>query len=256
MQGGCRDVGMRRIILCAAIGVTLLTMGLPGEARALTLGPTAPPASFGVSAPVSETAFNTDAPAGVQLTAPANGVITRFRTAADEPVTLRVLRKSGANYIGAGTGPQVTPLGTGIVVTTETHLPIAMGDTIGIDAPAGTQIGGFSVGTTWAVSATQPPVPDGGPPQPAGSFGPAFVYVNADFEPDEDGDGFGDVSQDQCLGQGGTSNGCLPPAAVPTAAPTGRQAAAIKKCKKKAKKKHWSKKQLKKCKKQANKLPV
>ena len=40
--------------------------------------------------------------------------------------------------------------------------------------------------------------------------------LNADVEPDADADGFGDETQDQCLGQAGPDNGCPAP---DTAAP-------------------------------------
>ena len=46
---------------------------------------------------------------------------------------------------------------------------------------------------------------------PGGTFGGQIVPLNADLEPDADGDGYGDESQDQCPGESGPSSGCLPP---------------------------------------------
>jgi hypothetical protein len=193
-------------VFCAAIAAGA-TMAIPAKAGALTtLGPTAPPAAFNLSAGSDQTYFNTAAPPGAQLTAPADGVMTRFRTAANKTVTPRIIRKSGANYIGAGTGPQVPALGTGIQVTTETHMPIAAGDTIGMDLPAGTTGGGGASG--WTLTFTQPAVPDGGPPQPGFVVVGDLAYVNADFELDNDQDKFGDETQDKCVGTAGTTNGC------------------------------------------------
>ncbi len=40
----------------------------------------------------------------------------------------------------------------------------------------------------------------------------ALVNIAAVVEPDADGDGFGDETQDKCLGAAGSSNGCPPPA--------------------------------------------
>ena len=41
---------------------------------------------------------------------------------------------------------------------------------------------------------------------------PALVNIAAVVEPDADGDGFGDESQDKCVGVAGATNGCPPPA--------------------------------------------
>jgi hypothetical protein len=234
-------------MLCAVVGVGLV-ISAPGDAEALTLGPTAPPAVLNAgSGGSAQTLFNVTAPLGVQLTAPVDGVITRFRTAANKPVTLRIVRKVGADYTGAGTGPQVPGLATGTVVTTETRLPIAAGDTIGLDVPPSTAFGGSASG--WTFAYTLPPVPDGGAPQAVNNFPGVLAYVNADFELDADGDLFGDESQDRCLGTSGSDQGCPP--AVPSSQPTGQRAAALKKCKKK----HTAKAR-KRCRKKANLLPV
>jgi hypothetical protein len=45
--------------------------------------------------------------------------------------------------------------------------------------------------------------------------GSGKLDVSAVLEPDADGDGFGDESQDQCLGQSGTEAGCSPPSPDP-----------------------------------------
>jgi hypothetical protein len=74
-----------------------------------------------------------------------------------------------------------------------------------------------------------------------------FRNQSADLEPDADGDGFGDETQDQCLGTAGSQNGCAA-ASAPVAPPA---PAKKKKCKK-HKKKHSAssaKKKKKKCKK-------
>jgi hypothetical protein len=74
------------------------------------------------------------------------------------------------------------------------------------------------------------------------------VNVSATLEPDADADGFGDETQDQCVGSAGPQSGC---AAAVASTPTGQRAAALKKCKKEK-----SKKARKKCRKKAKKLPV
>jgi hypothetical protein len=214
---------VRLKILCGVIAVGAM-IAIPVKATALTtLGPTAPPAAFNVGTGGSaQTDFNTVAPAGIQLTAPANGIITRFRTAADKTATLRIIRKSGANYIGAGTGPEVPALGAGVQVTTETHMPIAAGDTIGMNLPAGAILGGTETG--WTLTLIFPPIPDGGPPQPASnSFGGWLAFVSADFELDEDHDNFGDDTQDKCVGSAGPFNGCPSTVVIDTAKQKGKK---------------------------------
>jgi hypothetical protein len=181
-------------------------MAIPAKAGALTtLGPAGPPPFLTTAAGSDQTYWNIAAPPGVQLTAPANGVLTRFRTASNGTVTLRVIAKSGANYVGAGTGPQVPPLGNGIQVTTETHMPIAAGETIGIDLPAGTLGAASASGWTFDFADT---LADGGPPQAGSPVADYLAYVSADFELDNDQDKFGDDTQDKCLGTPGQFNGC------------------------------------------------
>jgi hypothetical protein len=41
------------------------------------------------------------------------------------------------------------------------------------------------------------------------------INVSATLEPDADGDGFGDETQDQCPGEAGTQNGCVPDTSPP-----------------------------------------
>jgi hypothetical protein len=49
-------------------------------------------------------------------------------------------------------------------------------------------------------------------------LGQELVNIAAVVEPDADGDGFGDETQDKCIGVGGPDNGCpVPPVAVPPA---------------------------------------
>ena len=74
------------------------------------------------------------------------------------------------------------------------------------------------------------------------------------IEPDADGDGYGDETQDLCPTNASTAGACNPPVVEPER--TGERAAALRQCKKKAKKKDWSKKRLKKCRASAQKLPL
>jgi hypothetical protein len=136
-----------------------------------------------------------------------------------------------------------------------TRVPVVGGELLGLRAENAGGIHGSGSGTDVAAALS------GGDPAPGetrnvtGAGGNTLVNVSAVLEADADDDDFGDETQDQCLGQAGTSNGCPPPGISPTAAPTGKRAAALKKCKKKFSGKAKAKKR-KKCIKKAKKLPV
>ena len=140
------------------------------------------------------------------FTAPSDGVIVRWRVrgaVTTGQFTLRVLRKAGTSFTGAGTGSTETvPPGVESVFTT--RLPIKQGDYIGFDLPGavGTpsvqrRLGASATGASWDF--WSPPLVDGAPPRaPNLAFGTDSVIYNADIEPDADADGFGDETQDNC----------------------------------------------------------
>ena len=149
--------------------------------------------------------------------APNDGVISKFRIRAYGPggigtpasVTFRVAdigltNPDSAQATAVGTGPTVTIAGTGEVEEFTGRLPVKRGNHLTIDttdAHAVYETGGnkFSYG-----------------------FGPVLVegvqrtsttpvgelLVAAVVEPDADGDGYGDETQDRCVGESGSDNGC------------------------------------------------
>ena len=149
--------------------------------------------------------------------APNAGVISKFRIRAYGPggvgtpasVTFRVADISltnpdSAQATAVGTGPTVTIAGTGEVEEFPGRLPVRRGNHLAIDttdAHAVYETGGnkFSYG-----------------------FGPVLVegvqrtsttpvgelLVAAVVEPDADGDGYGDETQDRCVGESGSDDGC------------------------------------------------
>jgi hypothetical protein len=183
--------------------------------------------------------------------APFDGVIVRWRIYGFTPVTLRVLRPAGGGaYIGVGSSATEIAGGLGEKVFA-TSLPIHMGDLIGLNISGAGAVGvNLTAGAVFAHF--NPALADGDTRAPTQSIPEALLY-NADLEPDADGDGFADETQDQCVGQAGSANGCLPPPSG--AAPIGQRAVAIKKCKTKFPGKAEAKKR-KKCIKKAKKLPV
>ena len=194
--------------------------------------------------------------------APVDGVVVRWRVKVgilSSPAALRILRPGTSDTrTGAGTGPieNPPPMSTS---TYDVRLPIQAGDGIGLNCcDVYPQAAYFFAAPSTAVY-WQPALADGDPPT-MGTGSGSEPLLNADIEADADRDGFGDESQDRCLGTGGPENGCPAPApAAPAAAaptPTGQRAAALTKCKEKAKKKHWTKKRVKKCKQKARLLPA
>jgi hypothetical protein len=147
--------------------------------------------------------------------APFDGVIVRWRIYGTSPVTLRVLRPtSGDTYTGVGRSATGIASGQGEKVF-PASLQIRMGDLIGLNISGAGNVGrNLTAGAAFAHF--NPALADGetrAPTQP--NPGQALLY-NADLEPDADGDGFGDETQDQCLGTAGSQNGCAA-ASVPVA---------------------------------------
>lgn len=150
--------------------------------------------------------------------APSDGVITRFRIRAYGPggigtpaaVTFRVAEISltnpdSAQATAVGTGPTVTVAGSGEVEEFPGRLPVARGNHLAIDttdAHAVYETGGnkFSYGYG-------PVLVDGAAARtsttPVGE-----LLVAAVVEPDADGDGFGDETQDRCEDETGADDGC------------------------------------------------
>ena len=146
--------------------------------------------------------------------APVDGVITRFRIRAvgegntPATVTFRLARVSLPNPqnndvalgTAAGTGPTVTiPPGNGPDVPVREFpgsLPVKKGDHLAID--------GTNVLATYNSSGDKfsyrfdPPLVDGQGPR-ASNEATGELLVQADIEPDADGDGLGDQSQDPAV---------------------------------------------------------
>jgi hypothetical protein len=75
---------------------------------------------------------------------------------------------------------------------------------------------------SWGVT----PFPDGATSTPDGNNDPIELLMQAVVEPDVDADGFGDETQDGCLGEAGPRGGCPEPPVAPNtqidSGPTGK----------------------------------
>jgi hypothetical protein len=191
-----------------ALAGVLAALGPAAAARAATT------VGSDLSQPASTTACATTCTAFTVLhttgapvaVAPSDGVVVRWRVKAGQSapgVALRTLRPSGAgSYVSTGSSdPETAPVGTSVF---DTRLPVKAGDIIAADSGGGARI--FAVSTTYDVRAFNPPL-FGGPPN--SDQAGRELLVNADIEPDADGDGYGDETQDLCPTDASRQTACL-----------------------------------------------
>jgi hypothetical protein len=148
------------------------------------------------------------APGGIA--SPLDGVVVRWRIrvggSPTAPTTFRIARPAGGpgQYTGAGTSPVVIPALNQTSVY-DAQMPISAGDRIGIEsadpvqayhnlAPMQTGVFGH-----WGVGPAAPLADGGAPRSPNGQNSPYELLVQAEVEPDCDGDGFGDETQDPSI---------------------------------------------------------
>jgi hypothetical protein len=148
--------------------------------------------------------------AGAQTQAPSNGVVVRWRVnGASGPLALRVLRTAaGFNHTFVSTSALGTPATTG-VATFPTRQPIHAGDRVGIEVGPSSEVSSTAPGPAGSSAAVWSGTPDGSAAAPLVTGDAVFAY-NADVEPDADGDGFGDETQDQCPANASTPGPCPP----------------------------------------------
>jgi hypothetical protein len=136
----------------------------------------------------------TTAPSAV---APFDGVIVRWRVKAGSPVAgvaLRTLRSAGTgSYVGVASGDEESTTGPG-VATFDSRAPVKAGDIIGLeDTEGGAEIAASSSASailTFSSISSSPRIPT--------KQANRELLLNADIEPDADGDGYGDETQDLC----------------------------------------------------------
>jgi hypothetical protein len=205
------------MIACSA------SLALPAAGNAaITLGPPDISVSFNVGLACSGlgqtgTCSNTALSGGALAQSPIDGVVVRWRAmsfpAPGFTPTFRIVRSAPGGFTGAGSsGPVAAYSGAGEFPA---QLPIKKDDYIGIDlpekigtcAPCVAGVNGGGSDAEWRPALIDNEVfgrsPDAG--------GSNVMLLNADVEPDIDGDGFGDETQDKCAGSSGTQDGCPPP---------------------------------------------
>jgi hypothetical protein len=195
---------MRRGISAGLAAFAVMLVGAPSAMGATTIGSELAATADNVLGCADDppcTVSQRSLP-GRQLTAPTDGVIVRWRIKSGDstqaqPVSLRVIRGTGANSTGVGSSQaQDIPAGAG-THTFPTSIPVLAGDFIGINCCTSPgNIGEFFHTTlVLPIDFWQPPLRDGETRAPTGAF-TSEVLVNADLEPDCDNDGLGDETQD------------------------------------------------------------
>jgi hypothetical protein len=207
-------LGSRRTALfLLSAGASLLVV-VPGSASgAVTLGSTFTPV---VVCPMSATMVQATSDGNIYA-APSAGVITSWAHHAGPtppPLRFKVVRPLGGNTF-ALVGESVLSPQTALVLNEfPVRIPVQSGDTIGL------YLGGSGYTFYNCVSSTGSPadlfyytigeVPSGSTAYTAGT-GPQYrIDVSAQFEPDADGDGFGDETQDRCPSDAAVLGACPP----------------------------------------------
>lgn len=159
-----------------------------------------------------------DIPGAANVTVPADGVITRWRLrdSVGANFTLRVLRHvSGDDYTFISSSAPATGTDPGIA-TFPTQQPVKAGDYIAVSWDGTQGLGGID-GASGAAFEAFDGIPPDGTTATGTLFGPntTEAFFNADVEADADNDGFGDETQDKCVGVPGPNAGCPPPPPPP-----------------------------------------
>ncbi len=206
-----------------ALVTATLTVSPNSASAAVTLGPDPLPARQGVITSGGARIFAHGAAPGATLDAPIDGVLTRWRVRRGsggglliaDTITLRVLRPTGTpnEFTASGTSDaHAVPGGSSDPIDIyefPTRLAVAAGDRIGLGTTAGafTHVG--LGGSSYIQRVGE--LGDGGTALfVPGAFADRLALFNADLEPDADGDGFGDESQDQCPTDASTQGACPP----------------------------------------------
>ena len=193
------------VLALAALLVTLPAAAAAAPARAaVTIGsdlsaPVGDPFSCGSGCTIATTSLP-----GLTVASPIDGVLVRWRARVSIPsrplsdtIELRTLRPAGGGSYTARGSDRGTPTANGAVSTFAARLRVSRGDLIGLDLGSGEGIGAAPSGSGIATFSPALGASETRAPASLAASGSQLLY-NADIEPDADGDGHGDESQDQC----------------------------------------------------------
>ena len=209
-----------RLVPAALLVLIAMLVAGPGAASAaVTLGPTdtaAPPDGL-TGCGLDACTFVNAAGPGSTFAAPFDGVLVRWRIQTATVVSqwqLRVVREVTPGFWTAnGTGPLETAA-PGAERTFEARLPIAAGELVAVNGPGPSASGplGYRSVAGGTNRRWNPPLADGSAPRASNAAGAGFIGLyNADLEPDADGDGYGDETQDCDPANAAKTTDCAPP---------------------------------------------
>lgn len=175
-----------------AVATAVAGLALPGAATAATqIG-----ATFAPAIGENDGTFLQSASPGSQYAAPSDGVITSWihqATAMAQQLKLKVARSTGVNDFTVVGSSALETINPSTLNTFSTRIPAQPGDVIGVYtvtvAPFAIAVPGYGLHS----------LPGDVPPGTTATFTPnsGFQFdVAATLEPDCDGDGFGDETQD------------------------------------------------------------
>lgn len=221
------------VVLAAAAAL----LAAPSSAgAAVTLGPPdlSAPGAFGYGCQIGQTCSFVHLPgSGFTAAAPSNGVITRWRFRAaccieaqtvDRTATLKVFQQtfnfppySSARAVRSGPAfvvPAGGVVGADAIVDVPVRVRIDAGEVVGVNSEYPLGFNGFGGAQMiyW-----QPALSDG---QEGYNNLNGALSMNVDVEPDADGDGYGDETQDCQPSDPASHESCGPPPSPPPVIPT------------------------------------
>lgn len=215
---------MRNRINLAIFTVSALLLFVPAAGAATTIGSSMSGAANDAFACSTRCTLVQTALGAGTAAAPIDGVVVRWRVKTNGPggpFALRIAKPFTGNLlIGAGASAPGSATAAGINEF-PTRIPIRLGDNIGLSITNATELSNvrYKPGMVIAGASTayfNPELPEGGSgTAPSIVNDQAETYFNADIEADGDRDGFGDETQDRCVGVPGTADGCDVTAPVP-----------------------------------------
>jgi hypothetical protein len=209
-----RESGMKKMgLVVLGVITAIAAISVPTAAAATEFGDNCiANEEAGAEVPVSLFAL-TAAGDPLPLVAPSTGVITQWKISqavTPAPVTqsLEVLRTSGP--------PSVQVLGESVQIvgpgsnSFNTRIPVHAGDRLGLGAPANSPLLFCIAPGVENLLGIFPSVPSGSSAEFEPIEAEARVPVSAVVEPDADGDGYGDETQDKCPQSAAVQVACLP----------------------------------------------
>jgi hypothetical protein len=184
---------VRRLIVVLVATVAVLAMPA-GATAAVTIGATAGSEAWGPPSPTYT--FQTTSPGDISYAAPpGGGVITSWSAYLwnQDPVTFRLKVLRGQIVVAESSA--LSPGSDRQVMTFPARVPVQAGDVLGIYTPPGGHAFYTYADATVSHGYGDPPL--GSSVAPTAMLGYRLL-LSAVVEPDADGDGYGDESQDAC----------------------------------------------------------